>query len=258
MTERQGDNSVARGTQQDCRRAPHPGSVARRASRPGYLLMEVVIALGLLTLGLATIGIQIQTAYNTSRDTQRLLRAMHLAESKLAELDARLIEDVDSAIEDDLEEEFGRLFPDFAWRLRLEPTQTEELWLVQLDILFQERQDIDEEEFDFDEAEVVYTVRTLRATPATIDPARDFGADEETMERLAAALAGTGLDEHALDLGMLQQIPTDQLLELLAIMQEIGLFDLSDLASQLPPEILDFLNAAGVGDLGTSGGGREG
>ena len=219
----------------------------------GYLLMEVVIALGLLTLGLATIGIQIQKAYDTSRDTQRILRAMHLAESKLAELDARLIEDVDEAIEDDLEEEFGRLFPDFAWRLRLDPTQTEDLWLVQLHILYQERQDVEEEEFEFEEAEVVYTLRTLRATPATIDPARDFGADEETMENLAAALAGTDLDPNNLDLSLLNQIPTEQLLELLVAFQEAGLLEGVNLGSILPPEIMDLLNEAGGADVGTSG-----
>lgn len=220
--------------------------------------MEVVIALGLLTLGLATIGIQIQKAYDTSRDTQRILRAMHLAESKLAELDARLIEDVDEAIEDDLEEEFGRLFPDFAWRLRLDPTQTENLWLVQLHILYQERQDVEEEEFEFEEAEVVYTLRTLRATPATIDPARDFGADEETMENLAAALAGTDLDPNNLDLTLLNQVPTEQLVELLVAFQEAGLLEGINLGSILPPEIMDLLNEAGGSDVGTSGAGGAG
>lgn len=236
----------------------HP-TISGRNRCPGYLLMEVVIALGLLTLGLATIGIQIQKAYDTSRDTQRILRAMHLAQSKMAELDARLIEDVDEAIEDDLEEEFGRLFPDFAWRLRLEPTQTENLWLVQLHILYQERQDVEEEEFDFDEAEVVYTLRTLRATPATIDPSRDFGADEEAMEDLAAALAGTDLDPYNLDLSLLNQIPTEQLIELLMAFQEAGLLEGVNLGSMLPPEIMDLLGEAGAGDIGTSGaGGGEG
>ena len=204
-------------------------------------------------MGLATIGLQVQKAYDTSRDTQRLLRAMHLAQSKLAELDARMIENVDEAIEDDLEKEFGRLFPDFAWRLRLEPTQTEELWLVRLDILFQERLDIEEEEFDFDESEVVYTLRTMRATPATIDPARDFGADEEAMENLAAALAGTDLDPNNLDLSLLNRIPTEQLIELLMVFQEVGLFQAADLGSMLPPEVMELLAESGAFDMGTNG-----
>ena len=132
-----------------------------------------MLALSLLVLGLATIGAQVQRSFDTTYDSHRTLRAMNLVESKLAELEAELIPNIEEALEDELEEEFGRLFPDFGWRLRIDPTQTPELWLVRLDILYQRRLDVDEEEFDFEEAEVIYSVRTLRATkpqPGTDGP----------------------------------------------------------------------------------------
>jgi hypothetical protein len=211
------------------------------------------VALGLLVLGMATIGMQIQNAYEATHETQHMLRAMNLAESKLAELEAGLIQNVDSAIEDDLEEEFGPLFPRHAWRLRIEPTETPELWLIQLEILYQPRFDV-EEEFDFDEAEVLFTLRTLRATPVTIDPARDFGADEEAMLHLAEALSGTEIDPNAIDLRAIGQLPIEQLLELLAAFEEAGLLQGVDLRALLPAEILQMMEDAGA-DLGTNGAG---
>jgi len=206
----------------------------------------------LLVLGLSTLGVQLQKAYDAARDSHRMLRAMNLAESKLAELQVGLIQDVDSAIEDDLEEEFGPLFPDFAWRLRIEPTETELLWAVRLDILYQQREYVEEEEFDFEEAEVLLTLRTLRATPVTIDPATDFGADEEAMQQLTDALAGTEIDPYSIDLRQIAGLPLDQLVELLAAFEEAGLLEGINLGSLLPPEILSLLEEA-QGDAGTNG-----
>ena len=231
------------------------GAPSLGCRRRGYLLLEVVVALGLLVLGLATLGMQIQNAHETTYETKRTLRAMNLAESQLAQLEAGLIQNVDSAIEDDLEDEFGRLFPSYGWRLRLEPTETPELWAVRLDILYQLRLDV-EEEFDFDEAEIVFTVRTLRATPVTIDPSRDFGADEETMQKLTEALSGTDLDAYALDLRAVGGLPIDQLLELLTAFREAGLLEGINLGSLLPAELLNMLEEAGAdldGDAGTNG-----
>ena len=242
-----------RGLKPAARKANTLTGVTRSVARRGYLLLEVMLALGLLVLGLATIGMQIQTSWETALDTHRVLRAMHLAESKLNELDAGLISEVESAVERDLEEEFGRLFPNFGWRLRIEPTQTPELWLVRLQILYQQRQDVEAEEFEFEDAEVLYTLRTLRATPATVNPQRDFGADDETMAQLTEALAGTELDPEALDLRLLAGMPIDDLLDLLAAFQGTGLLEGLDLAAMLPPDVLQLLQEAGAEEFGTSG-----
>jgi len=207
--------------------------------------------LGLLVLGLATIGSQLQESFDTSVRMQRMLRSVNLMESKLAELDARLIPDIEDAIQDDLEHEFGRLFPDYGWRLRIEPTQTPDLWLVKLEILYQRREDV-EEEFDFDAAPVVHTVYTLRATPATIDPSRDFGADEDTMKKLSDAFGGTDIDPTQLDLRLLAGQPLESLIGVLQTLQEAGLLQGVDLGSFLPPDIMQLLEEA-TGDAGTGG-----
>jgi len=222
------------------------------------MLLEVVLALGLLIMGMATIGMQIQEAFDTAHGSQRMLRAINLAESKMSELDAGLIVDLDEAVDDDLEHEFGRLFPDFGWRIRLEPLQdTPELWALRLDILYQHRLDI-EEEFDFENAEILFTTRTLRATPPTIDPQRDFGADEEALASLTEALAGTEIDPNNIDLRLIGGMPLDQLLEILTALQDAGILQGVDLGSIVPPEIMDMLTNSGADLQGGDNGGQVG
>ncbi len=231
--------------------------IAYIGARAGYLLLEVVLALGLLILGMAIIGMQIQDAFEAAHDSHRMLRAINLAESKISELDAGLIIDLDEAVDDDLEHEFGRLFPNYGWRIRLEPLQdTPELWALRLDILFQYREDV-EEEFDFDEAEIVFTTRTLRTNPPTIDPQRDFGADEDALENLTEALAGTDIDPNNIDLRLIGGMPLDQLLGMLTALQEAGVLQGVDLSSVIPPEIMDMLTDGGL-DLGDLGGDSTG
>lgn len=236
------------------RRRAHPARIGR-----GYILLEVVLALGLLVLGMATIGIQIQTSWETAADTHRMLRVLHLAESTLNEFDAGLMDvsDLESAVENDLEKEFGPLFPSFGWRLRLEPTEIEDIWLVQLQILYQKREDVESEEFDFDTANVLHTLRTLRATPATVDPQRDFGADDETMLQLTDALAGTELDPYNLDFRMIAGLPLDQLAEILSALQAAGVLQGLDLEAMLPPDVLQMLQDAGLEGIGTDGAGGD-
>ncbi len=232
--------------------AVHPRG-PKPAARRAYLLLEVILALGLLVVGLATIGMQIQRSWDTAVDGHRQLRAMHLAQSTLDEIDAGLIIDVDSAVEKDLEKEFGRLFPRFGWRLRIEPTQTADLWLLRLQILYQERRDVEAEEFNFEEAEVVYTLRALRATPATINPQRDFGADDETMAQLTEALVGTELDAQNLDFRKLAGLPLEDLIALVDNFRQAGLLDDLDLRTLLPPAVLDLLREAGLEEFTTNG-----
>lgn len=242
--------------------------------RPGYLLLEVVLSLGLLVLGLSTIGMQIQNAYDTAIDSHRILRAMHLAQSKLDELDAGLIMDVESAVQNDLEDEFGRLFPKFGWRLRIEPLKdTPELWLIQMHILYYNRLDV-EDDFDFDDSEIVYTLRTLRATPATINLA-DFipglpgasddegslgGSDgltpeqEEQLQCVLAVLTEFDIDPFNIDMAELGRRPMEELLGIYSGTLKCGVVPSPDF---LPPDMMDGLNTL-LGDGADLLGGSEG
>ena len=87
--------------------------------------------------------------------------------------------------------------------------------------------------------------------------ARDFGTDEETMERLNEALSGTELDPTNLDPRLLAGLPIEDLVDLVAALQDAGLLQGIDLASILPPEILEMIEDAASPDAGTDGLGDE-
>lgn len=243
--------------------------------RPGYLLLEVVISLGLLVMGLATIGMQIQTAYETAVGSHQTLRAMQLAQSKLDELDAGLILDVQSAVENDLEDEFGRLFPDFGWRLRIDPLKdTPEMWLIQMHILYYNRLDPDDE-FRFDEAETVFTIRTLRATPATINlsdfiPGLPGGGDnsgladgsggmspeeEEQFQCVLEVLNQYEIDPLEIDLADLGRRPMEDLIGIYSGTIACGVTPSPDF---LPPNVQDGIGALLDGGTGDGGGASDG
>ena len=65
---------------------------ATQRKRSAYLLLETVIATGLLIAGLAVIGTQYQSSETAIRKMQLRIRAITLAELKLAELDMGLVE----------------------------------------------------------------------------------------------------------------------------------------------------------------------
>lgn len=198
----------------------------------GFMLLEVVVAVGILVMGLAFVGMQVQNAANASRRSERALRALLLAESKLAELDTGLIEPAD-----EIEDEFGPLFPDYGWRLRIEthPT-TPDLNQITLDILYQARQDV-EEEFDFEKAELVHRLYTLRVTPLTLQDVLAYFELSEEQEELVRELVnpdGEGLNPNELP-ARLPDIPLADLLE--QAPQLLQLFGLTEaIVMQMLPE----------------------
>ena len=227
----------------------------------GFMLMEVVVAVGILVVGMAFIGMQIQNSSRSIRRAERSMRALLLAESKFTEFDAGLI-----IPEEEIEEEFGPLFPDYAWRLRIEPhTDTPDLNQVTLEILHQVRESVDEE-FDFDEADVVHRLYTLRATPMNLDLTRDFGMDEEQADELAEQLStvtDAGIDPRDLDPALFAMLDLEELLEVAPPLLEAFGLSVADLMQVLPEELrqaleeaqAEFEGAEGTGE-GVAGGER--
>ena len=109
------------------------GCVRRVRRRRSWVLLETVFATGLLIVGLAVIGTQVQQADTSIREMRLRLRAMTLAEMQLARLDMGLVE-LDT-VDELQEEDFGPRYPDFGWRLTIEETGHEELYLLKLEIL---------------------------------------------------------------------------------------------------------------------------
>lgn len=205
--------------------------------------MEVVVAVGILVVGLAFVGMQIQNASRAGRRAERAMRALLLAESTFTELDAGLI------IPDgeETEREYGPLFPDYGWRLRIEPhPNMPDLNQVTLDVLHQPRQDV-KEEFDFDEADVVHRLYTLRVTPTNIDLTRDFGMTEEQADELSEKLSGAtegGIDPRNLSPALFANLDLEELLEVAPALLEAFGMSMNDLMEVLPEELQRLLEEA--------------
>ena len=217
----------------------------------GFMLMEVVVAVGILVVGIAFVGMQVQNSSRSARRAERSMRALLLAETTFTEFDAGLI-----MPEEEIEEEYGPLFPDYAWRMRIEPhTDMADLNQVTLEVLHQVRHSIDEE-FDFDEAEVVHRVYTLRATPMNLDLTRDFGMDEEDADRLAeqlSAVTENGIDPRDLDPALFAALDLEELLEVAPPLLEAFGLSVDDLMQVLPEELRQALAEAQAQFEGSEG-----
>lgn len=115
-------------------RCPSAAGADRRggAARGGVVLLEVVIALGLLVFGLAVIGGQINSALRVAQENDRLSRAVMLVDSKLAELDSGIIRP--QGINDELYGDFGILYPGYTWQMKVESTDNPELFMIVMEI----------------------------------------------------------------------------------------------------------------------------
>jgi hypothetical protein len=197
--------------------------------------MEILVALAILILGLTVIGSQFHSSWEASRTTERFYKALLLAESKLAEIDTGLIPP-----DEEIEEDWGELFPQYGWRLTLEPSAVEDLFYLTLSILFDEARMDTETEFDFDEAEVMFTTYILRATPERIDLTRDFGMEEEQADELAEQLVGVGemgIDPRDMDPGIFRDLELEELIEVLPpLLQAFGM-DMDDIMGMLPADL---------------------
>jgi len=80
---------------------------AQRAAAPrvrGVVLLEVLIALAILILGMAAVGMQVNVGLRVANNSEIATRAVMLAQSKLAELDAGIVQLVPN---EELEGDFG-------------------------------------------------------------------------------------------------------------------------------------------------------
>jgi hypothetical protein len=205
--------------------------------------MEVLVALGVLILGLSVLGSQIHTGRQASQLMERDYTALLLAESKIAELDTGLV------VPDDIVEgDWGELFPRFGWRMTMEPSGVPLLTAIRLQILYDGRRWNVDEEMDYDNAEVLQTVHLLRATPARIDLTRDFGMKAEDAENLAEQLSGVGqegLNPYDLDPALFRDLTLEELIEVLpALLQAFGM-RLEDVLPMLPDDLRQLMDGAG-------------
>lgn len=250
-----------RGLKPAARGAPSSSRGLKSAARSAYVLLETLIATTLLVLGLAVIGTQVQRAYFETLEMERRTRALMLAESKLAELDTGLI--VFDSLDEVMEEPFGPLFPDWGYRITVQPTLTEGLNHIQLEILYFMR-NYDREEFDFEQAKVIHELYTFRMTPRRIDLMLDYGMDEDSVTKLNDLLSGVGMEipEDGFPLqDFLRSADIADIMALLSdeeLLQAMGGFTKEDILGALPREVRQALKGLegggdGTGDLGDEG-----
>ncbi len=206
----------------------------RPAARDAYVLLETVMATGLLLIGLSVIGAQIQEADTTVRKMDLRLRAVMLAEMQLAELELGLVK-FDSL--DEIEEEdFGPRFRDWGWRLTILPTAIEKMYSLQLDVLYAPREAYEEDGFEFDDAETIYTVFAMRPTPQPLNLITDFGLSEQQAVKIDERFQEYNLDPADVLPTDIVERPVEEMLPLLAsLLQATGLSS-DDVMALLPPE----------------------
>ncbi|MFH1834055.1 MAG: hypothetical protein ABH877_03435, partial [bacterium] len=153
------------------------------------------------------------------------------------------------------EEDFGPRYPNHAWRLTTEETALERMFLLKLDILFKLREEeYQEDDFDFDNAEVLFTVYKMQAVPEPVNFAEDFGMTEDELLELGekfGEIGIDGLDPEAFDLSFFQGVDFEELIESLPLIMDALGMDLSDFTSRLPPGLLEQLKEGGL--LGEEG-----
>ncbi len=172
------------------------GNAALRRKRAAMLL-EVVVSVGLLTFGLAVVGVQVRAGLDAARTTDRATRAMLLTDTVLAELDGGFI--TWTKMSEEAKGDFGVTYPGYTWRLQFDKADVEGLYMVTVQIGYNEgqvQQQIDdpalEISFDDDGRMIERTAYRLYAAPADVNMERDYGlSSQDIQEILAASTAGT-------------------------------------------------------------------
>jgi len=235
----------------NCSIASYAGGVAARGRRiPAYVLLETVLATGLLIVGLAVLGAQFQDGITTVHKMERQTRSLLLADSLLAEMSLGLV-DFDS-VDDVQEEEFGPRYPSYGWRMTLDETATPDLVQLKQEILYFPRE-TDDDPFDFDKAEVLHTSYSLRLVPRTVNLQDAFGIPDDDFEELSAKLDEIGipeLDPTDFDFSVLggNTMSFDDIVTALPVLLDAFGLDPEQFTSQLPPEYRDLIEGLLRGD----------
>lgn len=216
--------------------------------RCAYVLLETVVATGLLIVGIAVIGSQVQDADTSIRKMDRRIRAMALAEQHLAELDLGLIE-LDS-VDQFQEGDFGPRHPDWGWLLTTEDTAIEDMYLLRVDVMYLMREGrYREDDFEHDDAEIVHTIYAMRATPRPINFEEEYGLTPEEFDSLCEKLDLLGIEGiscEAFDLGAAGKLPFEELIKVLGDLLPAMGIDPSDSLGMLPPNLLELLEGSGL------------
>jgi hypothetical protein len=227
--------------------------------RSAYVMLETVIATGLLIVGLGVIGAQLQDSNAAVHKMRLKTQAILLAETQLAMMDLGLVE-LDSV--DELQEgDFGSRYPDWGWRIITEPTAIDGLFRVTVEVMYLPAQEeYREDSFDHDASELMFSASAFRQPPKTLDLVTDFGMSEEELTDFIEKVGEAGIpcfDGATFDQTCLAGIDIEDLFKALPALQELGI-NLGDLESIIPPDLLSNLQESGFMDELEGAGDQQG
>ncbi len=213
--------------------------------RRGAMLLEVIVALTILTIALGMLGTQLVNGLRMTGMADEDARATQLADRMMATLEMDPNAVMKLGDEGEIFDEFGDAFPGWFWRVRLNTTDLEGLGEVTLAVM---RDTDPEQQYEIEKARVVREFHMLKAAPATIDMERDFGVPQDQLALLTETLPLPGLDPANFNPQALAAALTpDTLMELLPVLMPL----LSQLGGgQLPgglsPDMLQQLLSGGA------------
>jgi len=217
--------------------------------KPAALLLEVVIALAVMTAALGLLGAQLAGGLDMTGAVEDQLNAALLGERALTlvQLDRTIQERIKEAgdVEATLEDRFGSEYPGYFWRVNVRPVdrQTQDLSVVTVEVL---RQPDARRADSPDGATVIRRLAFLKAPPARLDLVEDGGLDEGMVEQLRQMVQIPDFDPRAVDLQQLAALDPETLMQLLpqltALLGMAGQLSGGDLSGlqtqlgQLPPD----------------------
>lgn len=233
--------------------------VSRR--RKAALLLEVVVAFAIVTAALGLLGGQLSGGLRMVGYAELQTRAGELADRILAllELDQTLQQQI--FVDNKTDGDFGTAYPGWFWRILVQPTQTEGLGMVTVQVLFDE-----DRGSDVARGKVMRELHLLKADPGRINLETDFGFTQDQVSQLTEQIQIPGFDPNQLDPQALVSMPPEQLLlmlgQLLPLLQQLAANAGINPGQipQTPQDAADFLNNlqnGGIPGVGGSGGNKD-
>src|SRR3990167_5314192 len=88
----------------------------------GFMLLEAMVALAILSIGIVTVMQSFSSALRVSKSGYNSTIATFLAQSKLSDLEME-----DSWTKENLSGDFGKVYPNFKWEAEVSPVELDKL-----------------------------------------------------------------------------------------------------------------------------------
>jgi hypothetical protein len=224
------------------------GNAESPAACRASVLLEVLLAVAILTLGMATVGIQINRAYDMEVRAAEITTRMNVLESVLAQLraiqrEAGVTACGEKLMDIEIEGSLRFAFPGYAYRIYLEPSRIEGMDRFTIELLQGEIDENTGEFLDFDVPRVSLA-RVLCAGPTKIN------ADAVNMsEKDRNLLSMNGLidDEGNFCIDDLLALNAEELIDvlpqMLALSQVARGGNAAQYSNMTPEQLLDLLDA---------------